>query len=146
MFHGPCRFLRHEARSAAAPHILVFVAAVAVARHRRDQTGRDVHLAHAMVHRVGDVEIVLSIDHHGFRRMEHGSDRRLVVTVVTVPAHAGHCRDNAAAVIDAAYAVTALVDENNIAFPVHREPDDIIEAGLERGLSIVKIHGHVQSV
>ena len=146
MFHRPCRFFRHEARGAAATHILVFVAAVSVARHRRDQAGRNIDPADAMVHRVGDVEIILSIDHHGFRGMEHGSDRRLVVTVVAVPAHAGHCRDDAAAVIDTADAVTAFVDENNIAFPIHREPDDIVEAGLERGLSIVKIHGHVQSV
>ena len=127
MFHRPCRFFCHEACGAAATHILVFVAAVAVARHRRDQACRNVHLAHAVVHRVGDVKIFLLIDHHGLRRMEHGSDRWLVVTVVAVPAHTGYCRDDAA-------------------FPVHREPDDIIEAGLERGLPIVKIHGHIQSV
>ena len=146
MFHRPSRFLRHEARGAAAPHILVFVAAVSVARNSRDEACCDLHLAHAVVHCIGDVEIVLSIDHHGFRRMEHGSDRRLVVTVVAISAHAGHCRDNATAVIDAADAVTALVDENNIAFPVQRVPDDVIEPGIERRLSIVEVHGHIQSI
>ena len=146
MLHRPRRFFRHEARGAASTHILVFVAAVSVTRHCRDQAGRNINSAAAMVHRVGDIEIILSIDHHSFRSMEHGSDRRLVVTVVAVPTHAGYGRDDAAAVIDTADAVTAFVDENNIAFPIHREPDDIVDAGLERGFPIVEIHGHVQSI
>jgi hypothetical protein len=146
MFHHSCRLFRHKARGAAATHILVFVAAFSVARHRRNDAGCRIYLADTMIHRIRNVEIVLPIDYHGFRRMEHSSDCGLVVTVIAIPAHAGHGRDNAAAGIDAADAVTALVDDNNIPFPVHCEPHGIIEPGFERGLSIIEIHRHIQSV
>src|SRR6185295_670168 len=146
MFHGPCRFLRHEPCGAAAPHISVFVAAVPIACHRRDESRRRINFTHPVVHRVRDIEIIMLIDHYSFRSMKHGPGRRFVIPVITIPAHACHCGDNTGTTIDTAYPITALVDKNNIALPIQREPDDIIEASFECRFSIVKIHGHVQPI
>src|SRR5205085_8420507 len=127
MFHCPCRFFRDKACGATPTHILIFVTTVSVACHRRDQATSSLDLTHAMVHCIGNVEIVLPVCHHSFRRVEHGSDRWFVVTVIAVPAHPGHSRNNTAAMIDATDTVTPLVDKNDVAFPIHRESDSIIE-------------------
>src|SRR5512147_500545 len=123
-------FLRHKPRGTAATHVLVFIAAVAVACHRGDDAGYRINLAHAMIHRIGNIQIILLVEHHGFRSMEHRTNRRLLVAVITVPAHSGQSRDDTAVLIDLSHPITALIDKDDVAFAVHRNPDDVVEARL----------------
>ncbi len=99
-----------------------------------------------MVHGVGDIEIVLGIEYHRFRRMEHRANRRLVVAVVPVPADSCDRRDDTGRPVDLSHAIAALVDDHDVALAVHRDPHDVVEAGLRRRLPVIQIHRHIQAV
>src|SRR5262249_55472052 len=134
----PCR--------TATTHVLVFVAAVAISGHGGDDPGHRVHFTHPMIHRVGQIEIVLRIEHHGFRRMEHRARCRLVVPVVAIPADAGERGDDAAGVVDLPDPIATLVHDHDVALAVHRDADDVVQARFYRGFSVVQIHRHVQTI
>ena len=87
-----------------------------------------------------------AIEDHGLWRMEHRAGGRLVVAIVAVAADAGERGNHARLPIDLADAVAALVDENDVALPVHGNADDVVEAGLHRGLAVIQIHRHVEAV
>lgn len=99
-----------------------------------------------MVAGIGDVGVVVLIEHNGFGCMQHRLGRRLAISVVPVAAHTGECRDQSGLAIDLAYAIAALIYNIHIPGMIDGDSDDVIETRLKRGPTIIQVHGEVESV
>ncbi len=127
------RHVQVRAGRRAAVADVLRIAGHAVARHGVDQPGLGVDHAHAVVQRVGDVDVAVGRGGDRAGRVQRGLGRRLVVAVVAVLARSGDGGDDPGRSIDAADAVVVRVGDDQIAVGRDRDAVRRVELRHDRG-------------
>lgn len=132
--------LRDKPGGAATAHVFVFVTAVAVSYDRRDYARVGINPADPMVPGIGDIGVVMLIEHDRLGRMQHRFGGLLPVSIVPIPTNPGYGRNQACAPIDSPNPIAALVDHIDIPGLIDGDPDDVIKPCLARRFPIIKVH------
>ena len=107
--------VRAGRRSAVADIVASRFAGRAVAGDRVDETGLAFDHPHAVVERVGDVDVAVRRRGNGARRVQRGLDRRLLVAVVAVLPRSGDRDDDAGLLVDPPHSIVVRVGDDDVA-------------------------------